>query len=166
MDIKKEYCGLDIHKDDLKYKLVLYDKDSIFKTYDRDYLYFFNMYLQNKDELINLIKLICLKHIKQDINNRYIENDFIDFYLKNLKLELNLLMVNELNNDNELNKIKNVIHCLQDAGKSVTVNGLKVKNNLCNTYNIYDAIIGDYNAGIKIKDIKIIKFGKKTLFNN
>jgi hypothetical protein len=77
-------------------------------------------------------------------------------------LEMKESIKEELVNNYELNKMREVLRSLKKAGKTVMINDKKYEN-----HTIYDEsyYIGTGKSCIHAKDVKEIKFGKNVLFN-
>lgn len=65
-----------------------------------------------------------------------------------------------------LNRYKEILECVSTAGKTIIINGAKIKN--IRGYDVQiinDIYLGQYQERVYLKDVETIKFGKKVLYN-
>jgi hypothetical protein len=120
-----------------------------------------NLFITNKEifakEVINEFVNIINEWDKGTFSTDMVFEQFAKYHMCK---KLYPSVIDDLNNDYELNKMRKAWEILKDVGKTVTINGEKYTNKM--TGKSY--CIGGPGKAIFAGDIKEIKFGKKILF--
>lgn len=138
---------------------------TIYSKFNDNCDYFIILYIRDKEKLIDITQEEFIKII--DNNSYHTEFLSIKLYIYDKQKEISDNIKTSLESDDELNRLKEIVKCLNQAGKTVTINGERYKNNIIKTSCYEHMKVGSVdNKSILLLDIKTIIFGKKLLYSN
>lgn len=128
-----------------------------------NYNYYISLYIRDNNKLLDLIEKEFLDEFKNNFDFNLLNN--LKFYSYEKQVEVSNKIKPTFETDEELNILKEILNCLNQAGKTVVINGNKYVNNIISS-NYYDKIkLGTGNKTILLSDVKTVMFGKKVLYS-
>lgn len=137
---------------------------TIYSKFNDNCSYFIFLYMRDKQKLLDITEQEFIKIIHD--NSYHTEFLSLKLYIYEKQKEISDNIKKTLESDEELNKLKEIVNILKQAGKTVVINGDKYKNNIIKTTGYEDIKVGAVdNKYILLSDIKTIMFGKKLLYS-
>lgn len=125
--------------------------------------YYIVLYLRDKEKFSNALEEEFDRIVDNKLHTTTLNS--LKFYAYKMTKDTFNKLKSDFQKDKELNNLKEILNCLNQAGKTIVVNGNKYKNNIIKS-DYYDKIqIGTGNKTILLSEVKTVMFGKKVLYS-